>query len=74
MTLISLTGRGSGLELALTWNDAAPATLTLRLPGQVRESASSQPLVEALAAGQGRNWSGQRYVATAIGSRLRYAR
>ncbi|HEY0933816.1 MAG TPA: glycoside hydrolase family 36 protein, partial [Trebonia sp.] len=46
----------------------------LRLPGQVRESASSQPLVEALAAGQGRNWSGQRYVATAIGSRLRYAR
>jgi alpha-galactosidase len=69
---IGLTCEGSGLELALSWTEAEPATLTLRLAGQVDSSSPSQPLVEALAAGHGRDWSGRRFVATAIGQRLRY--
>jgi alpha-galactosidase len=74
VTSISLTSRGSGLQLSLAWGAEHPATLTLRVPGQPAGRSSSQPLVEALAAGHGRNWSGQRYVATAIGQRLRYRR
>jgi alpha-galactosidase len=74
VTSISLTSRGSGLQLSLAWSAEHPATLTLRVPGQPAGRSSSQQLVEALAAGHGRNWSGQRYVATAIGQRLRYRR
>ena len=72
LTSIGLTSRRSGLQLGLAWSESEPATLTLRLPGQAAAATSSQPLVEALASGHGRNWSGQRYVATAIGQRLRY--
>ena len=77
MTRISLTARSSGVELGLAWSESEPAVLTLRLPGQAVQPARpapTQPLVEALASGHGRNWSGQRYVTTAIGQRLRYAR
>ena len=73
LTSISLITSGSRLELTVAWSDAAPATMELRLPAQAAPSStSSQPLVEALASGHGRNWSGQRYVETAIGQRLRH--
>ena len=69
-----LTSEGTGLELAVTWSDTKPAALTLRSDGNTPDSPPSQPLVEALASGHGRNWSGARYVTTAIGERLRYQR
>ncbi|GAA1121101.1 hypothetical protein GCM10009630_18610 [Kribbella jejuensis] len=72
MTSISLTGAGSGLALTASWRDDAPATLSLRAPGQDTAAASGQPLVELLASGHGRDWAGPRYVATSIGQRLRY--
>jgi alpha-galactosidase len=72
LTSISMITSGSRLELTASWDDDAPATMRLRLPGQPAGVTSSQPLVEALAAGHGRNWSGRRYVTTMIGQRLRH--
>src|SRR5437764_11326489 len=74
LTSISLITSGSHLELTVAWSDAMPATMGLRRQGQGAPHTSSQPLVEALASGHGRNWSGQRYVETAIGQRLRHSR
>ena len=71
MSSIRVSTSGSGLELAVTWDDSSPARMRLRLPGQPAGEMSSQPLVEALTTGDGRNWSGRRYVTTAIGQRLR---
>ncbi len=63
---------GGGLTLTVTWDELSPARIGLRLPGQPVGDASSQPLVEALSTDHGRNWSGRRFVTTAIGQRLRY--
>jgi len=67
-----VTSRGSGLRLALRWSDDEPATLVLRAPGQPDHDAPGTPLVQALAAGHGREWAGRRFVDTTIGGRLRY--
>jgi alpha-galactosidase len=72
LTSISMTTRGSGLELTARWGEGAPVTMRLRLPRQPTTQPSSQPLVEALTTGHGRDWAGRRYVTTAIGRRLRY--
>ena len=72
MGSIGVTSQGSGLCLALHWSDAEPATLTLRGPGQTDGHRPGTALVEALAAGHGREWAGRRFVDTAIGHRLRY--
>ena len=72
MTSISLTGSGSGLVLTASWQDAAPATLTLRAPGQDGLATTERPLVEVLTSGHGRDWAGPRYIPTSIGQRLRH--
>ena len=72
MGSIGVTSRGSGLRLALRWAADEPATLTLRGPGRSDGHAPGTPLVEALAAGHGREWAGRGFVDTAIGRRLRY--
>ncbi|MBW8801918.1 MAG: alpha-galactosidase, partial [Streptomyces sp.] len=69
---MDVTSRGSGLRLALSWSDDEPATVSLRGPGQADLSPATAPLVEALAAGHGREWAGRRFVDTAIGRRLRH--
>jgi len=56
----------------LVWGHSA-LTLELLTDGPVRLAPSSQPLVEVLVAGEGRNWSGSRTVESAIGARLRFA-
>jgi alpha-galactosidase len=73
VTSTNLIASGSGLDVGVAWSHAAAARLTMRLPGQSGGRSSAQPLVEALVSGQGRSWSGSRYVATVIGQRLRYA-
>ena len=40
--------------------------------GAADQSAAHLPLVEVTAVGHGRQWSGNRFIATEIGSRLRY--
>lgn len=72
MTKISLTSARSGLELSVSWTDDRPASLGLALGGLGSPSVSTQPLVEAMTSGSGKEWAGSRYITTSIGCRLRY--
>jgi alpha-galactosidase len=75
LTSITMTTAHSGVDLRVSLGPDTPATMALLLAGDdAALPRSEQPLVEILAAGFGRNFSGPRYVDTDLGSRLRYVR
>ena len=74
MTSTRVEAAHSGLEIVLCWAEDVPVSLQLRLGDADAATGldTTQPLVEALTAGHGRDWAGRRFSATAIGRRLRY--